>query len=275
MATTLAGKNVDHQDLGLSSTLARGLMVLEFVATQGLPKGSTLQEISKTLGIPRSNAYRYATTLCEDGWLKKDNESSRYLVGWKTLQIAGASLQALDLRNVARLCLESLAKETGFTVHLAILTGTSIMYIDKVESDSPIQMRSRPGMTAPCYCTSIGKAMLASMEPSTVRKLLHHEPLPPRTRNTITNLEDLLGNLALIKRQGYALDCEENEEGIGCIGAVILNYDDKMAGGVSISALIDQLNNNDIDALGRKVMQVARDISQSMGCHHNHWQKEE
>jgi IclR family transcriptional regulator, KDG regulon repressor len=263
----------DHQELGLTSTLARGLMVLELVAVQGLSKGISLQEISKSLEIPRSNAYRYVTTLCEDGWLKKDPETYRYHVGWKTLQIAGASLQAIDLRTVARPFLERLAEETCFTVHLAILTGASIMYIDKVESNSPIQMRSRPGMTAPCYCTAVGKAMLATMPPGEVRKLLKDVPLTRRTAYTLTTMEDLLDDLSLISERGFSLDSEENEENIGCVGAAIFDYDNEMVGGISVSALIQQLDKNYIGFLGREVKKVASEISQSMGCHRNHSQK--
>jgi len=253
-----------------SSTLARGLRVLELVSLQGEGRGVTLQEITRAMLIPRSNAYRYVATLCEEGWLKRDGNTFRYQLGWKTLKVAGAALQDLELRNIARPFLRQLAEQSQLTVHLAILTGDSILYIDKVESDSPIQMRSRLGMTAPCYCTAMGKAMLAAMEPCRVRGLLQ-DPLVARTANTIADLDAMQSHLDSIRHSGFAIDNEENEPGIGCIGAAIFNYEDQVIGGVSVSALIQLLDETTIQQLSERVRQVARSISQSMGCPNEYW----
>jgi DNA-binding IclR family transcriptional regulator len=255
-----------HKDQNSSPTvtLARGLTIFEYIALQGGQKGVTLQEITNELKIPRSNVYRYLTTFCEYGWLEKGQDSSRYYLGCKVLQIGGAYLQGLDLRNIARPFLEDLAHETGLTVHLATLSGDSILYIDKVESNSPIQMRSRLGMTAPCYCTAMGKAMLAALEPALVSDLLIN-PLLPRTANTITDKSRFIEHLDQIRRCGFAVDNEENEEGIGCIGASIKNFEDQMIGGLSVSTLIQFLDQDSILELGQKVRNAAYSISQRMG----------
>jgi IclR family transcriptional regulator, KDG regulon repressor len=247
-----------NQNSSPTVTLARGLTIFEYIALQGGQKGVTLQEITKVLRIPRSNVYRYLTTFCEYGWLEKEDDSSRYFLGCKVLQIAGAFLQGLDLRNVARPYLEDLACGKD------ILSGDSILYIDKVESNSPIQMRSRLGMTAPCYCTAVGKAMLATLEPSQVAELLTN-PLVPRTSNTITDKHRLIQHLDEVRRCGFALDNEENEEGIGCIGASIRNFENQLIGGLSISTLIQFLDQDSILELGQKVRNVAYLISQKMG----------
>lgn len=261
-----------HDTAGVtSSTLAHGLKVLEITAFIGQnTKGVTLQEVTRAMGQHRSNVYRYLRTLVECGWLEVDSETYRYRIGRKPLQVAGASLGQLELRTIARPFLEDLAAETGFTVHLAVLLDDSIVYIDKVESNSPIQMRSRPGMTMPSYCTGIGKALLSSISPQRVRSLLDGKLLC-RTPNTLTDMEDLIADLEAARLRGYALDMEENEEGIGCVAATLFGYDDAVIGSISVSTLIQNLTPENIPDYGERVMHVASRISQSMGCHHNHW----
>lgn len=256
-----------------SSTLAHGLVVLEFTSLVGKKKGITLQEITKSLGMNRSNVYRYLKTLVECGWLEYDPETYRYSIGGKPLQIAGASLQQMDLRTVARPFLEDLAEETCLAIHLGVLNEFSVIYIDKVESDSPIQMRSHPGMTAPAYCTAMGKALLATLAPQEVSTLVA-ETLTQRTPNTIATIEELLADLDQVRERGYAIDQEENEPGIGCIGAALYGFDNDVIGAVSLSTLIQNLTPVNTVVFGKKIMKTASHISQSMGCHKNHWSAE-
>lgn len=256
-----------------SSTLAYGLMVLEFTSLVGQKKGITLQEITKSLGMNRSNVYRYLKTLVDCGWLEYDPETYRYYIGRKPLQIAGASLQQMDLRTIARPFLEDLAEETCLAVHLGVLSESSIIYIDKVESNSPIQMRSHPGMMAPVYCTAMGKALLATLSAQEVTALVAGS-MTQRTPNTITTIDELLANLGGVRERGYAIDQEENEPGIGCVAAAIYGYDNDVIGAVSLSTLIQNLTAENTVIFGKRIMKTASRISQSMGCHKNHWSAE-
>src|SRR4030042_231522 len=95
----------------LSCTLVRGLIALEMVAKEGSPKGMTLQEVVSVMKVNQSNVYRYLTTLCEYGWLERD-DGFRYHLGRKSLQLSGAYLQQLDLRTIAHEHLQKLAEET-------------------------------------------------------------------------------------------------------------------------------------------------------------------
>jgi IclR family KDG regulon transcriptional repressor len=253
-----------------STTLANGLLVLEFTSLAGQKKGVTLQEITKSLDMHRSKVYRYLKTLVNCGWLEYDIETSRYRIGGKPLQIAGASLYQLDLRTIARPFLQDLVEETCLAVHLGVLSGCSIIYIDKVENNSPIQMRSRPGMMAPAHSTAMGRALLANYDYKTVTELMA-DNMPQCTPNTITRIEELLADLAKVQERGYAIDQEENEIGIGCIAAAIFGYDDEAVGAVSLSTMIQNLTPENIDKFSTQVMNTANRISQSMGCHHNHW----
>jgi IclR family KDG regulon transcriptional repressor len=252
-----------------SSTLIRGLMALEMVAREGSRKGVTIQEVVSALGVHQSNIYRYLTTLCESGWLERD-DTYRYHLGRKSLQLSGASLNQLDLRAIAHVHLQKLADETQLTIHLSIMCEDQILYIDKVESESLVQMRSLPGMVAPMYCTAMGKAILATMPNSLVRNLMDGK-LKPRTPNTLVTMDALMENLEKIRKCGFSVDNKEFEEGIGCIGAAIYGYDDQILGAISVSSLFQLLSSGKISFLGEKVRVTASQISQSMGCLHEHW----
>ena len=249
-----------------SNTLARGLLLLEMIAKLGKRRGVTLQELIEALGWHRSNIYRYLMILMEQGWVERKEENFRYRVGPKILQVASSFVQDLDLRSIARPTLEELAHQTCLAAHLAIHDKASVVYIDKVEGSIPLQMRSYIGMVAPCHSTALGKAMLATMTVDEVRALLPQR-LEKRTPNTIDHINDLLRELAEIRKRGYAIDREENEENVGCIGSAIYGFNDEMVGAISISTLISELTPQKIQELGLKVLEAANRISLAMGSH--------
>jgi IclR family KDG regulon transcriptional repressor len=256
-----------------TSTIAKGLKILEIIAQNNVYRGVSFARIVDASKMNRSNVYRYLKTLVDCGWLEFDPETYRYRIGGKPLQIAGASLQQMDLRTIARPFLEELAEETCLAIHLGVMYETSVIYIDKVESNSPIQMRSRPGMSAPAYCTAMGKALLATFDPQEVSVLLAGS-FTRRTPNTITTIEELSVDLDRVRERGYAIDHEENELGIGCVGAAIYGYDNNVIGAVSLSTLIQNLTPQNKIVFGKRIMKTASLISQSMGCNHNHWPDE-
>ncbi len=249
-----------------ANTLARGLVLLETIAKLGRRRGVTLQELMQALGWHRSNLYRYLMILMEQGWVERNEETFRYRLGAKILHVASSFVQDLDLRSISRPILEELAQNTCLAVHLAILDKASVVYIDKVEGDIPLQMRSYIGMVAPCHSTALGKAMLAHLSVDEIRALLP-KTLEKRTPNTIDNLDDLIRNLVEVRKRGFAIDMEENEEKVGCVGAAIFGFNDEVVGAISLSTLVSNLTAESILELGVKVLEAANRISLAMGSH--------
>lgn len=252
------------------TTLAKGLRILEIIAENNSRQGVGLARIVEASRMNRSNVYRYLKTLVDCGWVDYDFDTYRYRIGGKSLQIVGASLQQMDLRTIARPFLEDLAQETCLAAHLGLLHGSTVIYIEKVDSNSPILMRSRVGMVVPAYCTAMGKALLAMLNPQEIAELLG-DNLIRRTPYTITRIEDLLADLDAVRLRGYAVDQEENELGIGCIGAAIYGYDNEVVGAISLSTLITDLPPEKISQFGMLVSQTAIKISRQMGCLKNDW----
>jgi IclR family acetate operon transcriptional repressor len=125
----------------------------------------------------------------------------------------------------------------GNTVHLAVRVSDHAVYLHKVDSDKPYEMRSRVGNLLWLHCTAIGKAILAYLPPDEVAAVVASAGLPARTPATITDLDALRAELAAVRERGFAVDDEENETTVRCIGAAILDRAGRPRGGVSISTV--------------------------------------
>jgi|YelNatPaOPRAMG01_1025707.scaffolds.fasta_scaffold01632_9 DNA-binding IclR family transcriptional regulator len=214
-------------------SLERALNIINILAYSEKPVGVT--EIGKLLGIHKSTAYRLILTLRQFGYVEQDEETERYYLGLKPLELSNIILERLDIRKIAHPYLEELSGRVNETVHLAVREEDEIVYIDKVESKQAIRMYSRVGARAPLYCTALGKCLLAFGPQELIEKWIFKKELPPRTESTIKTGEELQKELMEIKRLGYALDREEFEQGVKCIGVPILNKSERAIAAISIS----------------------------------------
>jgi IclR family acetate operon transcriptional repressor len=164
------------------------------------------------------------------------------------------------LRDVPAI-LESVRDATGYTVHFAVRSGDEAVYIHKVNADQPYQMRSRVGMRIPLYCTSIGKCILAWLEPAVAEAILDRTPLAPRTPNTLTTRALLKDELARIREQGFAIDNEENEANVRCAGVPVFDRDGTVIGGMSISSLVFELSLDEAASLALRLASAASQLS--------------
>jgi len=246
------------------NTLAKGIKLLEVIAESGDYHGVTFSSIVDAVQLNRSNVYRYLMILMELGWLERDEETLRYRIGLHLLQTASTSYKQFDLRTRALPLLQELSHQTGLTVHLAIFHPPLIVYIDKIEPEPISYMQSRRGLTANCYSTALGKAMLATLSDQQIRSLLPAQ-LPAMTPNTIPNLDILLVNLAEARLRGFTYEMEENEIGIGCVGAPILGFDGYMVAAISLTGRIEIMKSDQFCEFGCKVAETAQQISTLMG----------
>jgi len=209
--------------------VTRALRVLEALA----PGPRKLAEIASGAGVTRTNAHRILGVLADAGYVQP--------VGGGTYRLAprsAALAAALGLaapRGVEE-ALRQLGEKVAATVHLALRSGSQAVYVHKIDGPGPVRMASSVGMHIPLHCTAIGKAILGALNDEQVRGVIADAGLPGRTRNTITDPAALSHELASIRGQGFAVDDEENEEGIRCLG-MALPVDGLPGGGLSISTL--------------------------------------
>jgi IclR family transcriptional regulator, KDG regulon repressor len=132
-----------------------------------------------------------------------------------------------------------------------------------------IKVNAGIGSTAPVHCSATGKALAAHLEESYLKKILQSSPddnfLKPYTDKTITGFPELLAELALSRRRGYAMDNEEYEPGIKCIAAPIFDYSGKVVATIGVSGTVSRIEETGIEALAETLMAAASDISLSLG----------
>lgn len=244
-------------------TLDRALNVLEEVASHGA-RGLSLADCARLLGYSRATTYRILQALTERSFLRHDADLERYTLGVANLRLGMEFLDSLDLRREALPILRELADSAQETVHLGVLEGNKIVYIEKVESPHAVRMVSRIGRTLPLHCSAIGKAILAAVSTEEVDALLP-DTLERRTPATITTRAQLDTELASIRAIGYSVDDIENEEGIRCVGAAIADHEGRVAAGLSISGPAHRVTLGRTPDFGIQARAAARRISEALG----------
>ncbi|HET6945132.1 MAG TPA: IclR family transcriptional regulator, partial [Gaiellaceae bacterium] len=148
---------------GTSQSLERGLAILSSFHSDRALIG--VSELSRELRLSRSTAHRYVATLAKLGYLQQDPDSKRYRLGPKVLDLGFSAINSMDVREISAPYLRQLSDETGFTVNLAILDGTDVVYIERCRTAGPAQreidLNLHVGSRLPAYCTAMGKAILA------------------------------------------------------------------------------------------------------------------
>jgi DNA-binding IclR family transcriptional regulator len=220
-------------------------------------------EIAKRLQMSKSTTHRYLVSLEKLGAVGR-GVTDRFHLGLKLIELAGAALSESDLRKQAETFLDELAAETQETVHLAVPSGIEAVYIAKVETKHPIRMYSRIGARFPMYCTALGKAILAHSDSRLVDEVASGG-LKARTPNTITSPKALRVELEHVRAQGFAIDGQENESGVCCVGAPVFDYNAKVIGAISVSGPADRVTKERRLALGPVVKDAALRLSRSMG----------
>jgi DNA-binding IclR family transcriptional regulator len=230
--TDLLRRKPEESDLSAVKTLRKALTILDAFASSERPL--TVAEVAIMTGITRPTAHRLVQTLVGEGYLSQDTRSGRISPGFSVLQLAGRLLDTNRLRLEAMPHLEALARSCGERANLGILHRGQLLFLGGVEKPSLPTIYSRFGKTAPAYCVSLGKAMLAELPEARLNAYLAEQPLLRRTPNTITQQSALRKELTRIKRQGFAVDREEYMAGVSCIASAIL-ADGGVAGAIGIS----------------------------------------
>src|SRR4051794_3157099 len=179
----------EEKTLEGTKSLDRALTVLLEIAGRGA-RGMTLSECAAVLGYSKATTHRILQTLTRREFLRLDDERGIFTLGVTNLRLGNEFLESIDLRREALPALRALVDSSGETVHLGRVSGTDVVYIEKVESSHAVRMYSRVGDSMPAYSTGVGKAILAFLDDT---QLEHHLPaaLERRATNTITDREAL------------------------------------------------------------------------------------
>lgn len=223
-----------------------------------------LTEIAQKAGLPKATAYRLLRALEEESFVQQTADH-RYQLGTLLLTLGRAVLDRLELSEVARPFLAELREAVQETVHLGVLQGADVVYVDKVLGPHAIQMYSRIGRRVPAYCGALGKSLLAHIPEEQLEEKLETVEFVKRGPNTVTSKAALLELLAEVRRQGYAVDDEETEAGVRCVGAPIFDHTGSVVAAVSVTGTTARISPGDVPDLAAKVIESANAISKALG----------
>ncbi len=224
----------------------------------------SLTEITEKFGMKKSSAYKYLNTLERLKLIEKDPTTKKYRLGIKILELSGVVLENLELRRVAKPFLEELARKCNETIHLMVERDGEGVYIEKIDSPRTIRMYSQIGKRLPLHTGAVGKSLLAHMPEEKVNEIIS-KPLIKFTENTLTDPEKLKEELRKIREKGYAIDNEEVEIGLKCVGAPIRNHMGKVIASISISGPSTRFMPDKMEEYIKLIKEYAMKISRALG----------
>jgi DNA-binding IclR family transcriptional regulator len=226
------------------------------------PKPVSLKILSAETGLHASTAHRILASLAANRLVEKDS-SGHYRLGLRLLQLGARLHSNIDLRAIALPVMEALRDKLGESVNLTMREGDEVVYIEKATPDRMMHVQQLVGRRAPLHVTAVGKLMLGSAGDEAIRGYAQRTNLPAYTRNTITTLSKLTEECHAAIANGYALDNEEAEIDVGCIGVLLYDDTGNVAAGLSISAPIERRR----QAWVEDVIAAGRQISAQLGYH--------
>jgi IclR family transcriptional regulator, KDG regulon repressor len=245
-----------------SSSVERAFELIDRVAATG-SNGITLAQLAVDVPKAKSTTHRYVSTLLGLGVLRRD-EAGRLHLGLKLVELAGALLEGDNLRAAAEPVLHELMARTSETVHLGVPADDHIVYIAKVESPQSVRLVSRIGARAPFHCSAMGKAILAMLDGDALRDALGH-PREVRTIHTITATESLAAELGRVRLAGVAIDDEENELGVRCVGAAVRGPRAQPIAAISVSGPATRMTHERCTEITPAVISAAGEIARRLG----------
>ena len=214
--------------------LDRALAVVDAIAEQQEP--TSLTDLAAKLQLNKSTVHRLVMILERHRVIERDLQTGRYRLGMRLFELGSIAISRFDIREKARHHIEQLHYEVNESVHLCTLDGGEILYLDRVEPTRSVRMECRVGKRNPAHCTSVGKAMMAWLPEREVDQILRQHGMVRRTPATMTTPAELKADLNLVRARGYAIDDEEVEEGVRCVGVAVVGYDGRPLAAISVSA---------------------------------------
>jgi len=256
----------DSRPRNLVQAIERASLILDEL---GQSPHISVRELSAKVNLPKGTTHRFLSSLAYFGYVQQDAKTRHYSLGFKLVELGNRLLNQLDLRTEAKTFLTDLAGRTKETVHLVILDQNEVLYIDKVESNenlSGLRMASRVGSRTQAHSCAVGKVLLAHLSEEELKEFIKGNGLSKLTENTIIAPIQLEEHLKLVRTRGYAVDNEENEEGIRCVAAPIRNEIGKVVAATSISGPAIRITRKRVqETLKDEVMETALRISRKLG----------
>jgi IclR family acetate operon transcriptional repressor len=240
-------------------SLSRAVAILDAFGDE---ETLSLLALGKRLDLPKPTLFRLTSALEGEGLLERSGQGD-FRLGSRLVSLARRALSG-GLVPTARGILQELFESFGHTVNLGVLSGGEVLFLDVCESRHRLRMVCEVGSREPIHATAIGKAMAAACNPERLAAILRDRPLHAVTRRTITSRAQFDIEMEATRARGYAVDLGECQESAHCVAAAVTDGSGLIAG-ISVSAIANQLPEDDISIVGAAVSQAAYKLAEKLG----------
>ena len=217
-----------------SSAAERALRIVAEIAEAGV--GLSLADLSARLGLPKATLHRHCAALLAQGYLARDIDALRFVVGPSLRKLAFVTLNHGHVRALRHRVLAELVDEVQETCNFTTLDGTDVLYLDRVEARWPLRLTLDVGAHVPIHCTASGKLFLAHLPPPQFDELVARVRLQPYTHNTITSAARLRHECEAIRAAGYSTDREEFIAGLIAVAVPVYGGDNVLRAAIAMHA---------------------------------------
>ena len=222
----------------------------------------TLSEISRALSLHKSTTFGLVSSLEAYRLLEQDQKIGKYRLGIEMFRLGNKV--NIDLRSIVAPYLDKLVDICGETVNFLIPDDICVVYLEKKESPHSMRIATSLGQREPMYRTAAGKAILAHMPRDRARSILERTKFERMTSNTLLSVNEVMEQLSEIRRRGYALDQEELEYGLVCLGVAIVDSSGKPVGAISVSGPASRMTESNQHLFAKYLMEFGVQISDQL-----------
>ncbi|MET0451207.1 MAG: IclR family transcriptional regulator [Mycobacterium sp.] len=244
--------------------LSRALRLLDALAAAGA-EGLSLTEASGQIGGTKSTVLSLLRTLVDFDYVTAFDRGPRYRLGPAVVRLADGHRESLPWLEIARPVARALTERSGWTSRIASHIDGHPVFEDRVDAPGVIRFFTPLGIRELPHVSAAGKSILACLPEEQVRRIIDETGLPRRTRNTITDVEVLLRDLEAVRERGYALDDEEDDEGVFCLAAAFQASGGAPLGAISITGLKSEMPAWRVPEFGAIVLEAANEIARAVG----------
>jgi len=254
----------NHRATRTIQSVERAFDILELLANAA--HEMQLREVSQITGLNVSTCHHLLSTLVKRGYAGQNPQGRTYFAGSKILELSDSRLRQFSIHDVAMPELRKLNQATGESVHLAVMQGYDLTTLAKLDSTQPVRVGTDGvGKSNAAHATATGKAILAWLPETEIARVIAEKGLSRFTDKTITGIADLMEELRHVRRNGFAVDLEEFQPGVTCIGSAIRDHTGAVIGSISCSMPNTRAEGKHFDVVKKAVRQATTALSELLG----------
>jgi len=264
LARVITNGSAKSPNRGSIQSVDRALSLLEALAEAG--GEASLTDLSRRTHLNVSTCHHLLSTLVNWGYVAKVPGRRSYALGGRVLYLGHACLRQVDLPRRAQAHIDRISAVTGETVHLSVLQSDNIVTLLKRESRQAVRVDTgMVGRSDAPHATATGKAMIAWLPEDQVRRMVSADSMKRFTDKTIVDFETLIEELRHVRRNGFAIDREEYQPDVICVGSAIRDHSGAVVGAISVSAPAMRANEAHLDLMRQEVMAATKALSGDLG----------